>query len=106
MDLTNMNHKTRKGILKFIKDKKDDFFKIAMDTIQQLTVNTTQGPSGPPNNATAFAQLGVKADVLKGKLRPPDCPLFGTACTPDHAVGPCMVSSEGTCSAYFKYIAT
>ena len=42
-------------------------------------------------------------DVLKGKLRPPECPLFGTACTPDHAVGPCMVSSEGTCSAYFKY---
>ncbi len=42
-------------------------------------------------------------DVLKGKLRPPECPLYGTACTPDHAVGPCMVSSEGTCSAYFKY---
>ena len=41
-------------------------------------------------------------EVLKGKIRPPDCPLFGTACTPDHAVGPCMVSSEGTCSAYFK----
>jgi len=42
-------------------------------------------------------------DVLKGKLRPPDCRLFGAACTPDHPVGPCMVSSEGTCSAYFKY---
>jgi hydrogenase expression/formation protein HypD len=43
-------------------------------------------------------------DVLKGKLRPPECALFGTACTPDHPVGPCMVSSEGTCSAYFKYL--
>lgn len=43
-------------------------------------------------------------EVLKGKQRPPDCPLFGAACTPDHPVGPCMVSSEGTCAAYFKYI--
>lgn len=42
-------------------------------------------------------------EILKGKQRPPDCSLFGTACTPDHPVGPCMVSSEGTCSAYFKY---
>jgi hydrogenase expression/formation protein HypD len=42
-------------------------------------------------------------DVLKGKLRPPQCPLFGKVCSPDHPVGPCMVSVEGTCSAYFKY---
>jgi hydrogenase expression/formation protein HypD len=42
-------------------------------------------------------------EVLKGKLRPPECPLFGRACTPDQPVGPCMVSAEGTCSAYFKY---
>jgi len=43
-------------------------------------------------------------EVLKGKQRPPDCALFATACTPDHPVGPCMVSSEGTCAAYFKYL--
>lgn len=43
-------------------------------------------------------------EVLKGKQRPPDCALFGAACTPDHPVGPCMVSSEGTCAAYFKYL--
>lgn len=42
-------------------------------------------------------------DVLKGMIAPTDCPLFGTACTPDDPVGPCMVSSEGTCAAYFKY---
>lgn len=42
-------------------------------------------------------------EILKGKLRPADCPLFGGTCTPDHPVGPCMVSSEGTCSAEFKY---
>jgi hydrogenase expression/formation protein HypD len=42
-------------------------------------------------------------DVIKGKSKPIDCPLFSTACTTDHPVGPCMVSSEGTCSAYYKY---
>ncbi len=42
-------------------------------------------------------------EVLKGKLTPPGCPLFGRACTPARPVGPCMVSTEGSCAAYFKY---
>lgn len=46
----------------------------------------------------------ICGDVIKGKSIPPDCPLFGTACVPEHAVGPCMVSSEGTCAAYYKYL--
>ncbi len=42
-------------------------------------------------------------EVLRGLAKPPDCELFGKACTPDSAVGPCMVSSEGACAAYYKY---
>ncbi|WP_299393174.1 hydrogenase formation protein HypD [uncultured Desulfovibrio sp.] len=42
-------------------------------------------------------------DVLRGRLAPPQCPLFGKACTPAKPVGPCMVSTEGSCAAYFKY---
>jgi hydrogenase expression/formation protein HypD len=42
-------------------------------------------------------------DILKGRLLPPDCPLYGTACTPLQPVGPCMVSNEGTCAAYYCY---
>ncbi|MFH1027553.1 MAG: hydrogenase formation protein HypD [Pseudomonadota bacterium] len=42
-------------------------------------------------------------EVLKGKLSPFDCPLFDTACTPEAPVGACMVSSEGTCAAAYKY---
>ncbi len=42
-------------------------------------------------------------DVLKGIRIPTDCPLFGTACTPDNPVGACMVSTEGSCAAYYKY---
>ena len=41
--------------------------------------------------------------VLQGRIRPSECPLFGKACTPEHPVGACMVSSEGACSAFFKY---
>ena len=40
-------------------------------------------------------------EILKGMIAPPECPLFGKACTPDNPVGPCMVSHEGTCSAYY-----
>ncbi len=42
-------------------------------------------------------------DVIQGKLQPPSCALFGKGCTPAQPVGPCMVSSEGTCAAWYKY---
>jgi hydrogenase expression/formation protein HypD len=41
--------------------------------------------------------------VIAGEAVPYDCPLFGKRCTPDDPVGPCMVSSEGTCAAYLRY---
>ena len=42
-------------------------------------------------------------DILQGKCTPPQCPLFGTVCTPEQPVGACMVSHEGACSAYYTY---
>jgi hydrogenase expression/formation protein HypD len=42
-------------------------------------------------------------EILKGKVAPFDCPLFGTSCTPEAPVGACMVSSEGSCAAAYKY---
>lgn len=42
-------------------------------------------------------------DILKGKKTPLDCRLFRTVCTPEDPVGSCMVSTEGTCAAYYKY---
>jgi hydrogenase expression/formation protein HypD len=42
-------------------------------------------------------------EILRGKLSPFDCPLFGGVCTPETPVGACMVSSEGTCAAAYKY---
>ncbi|MGA8028790.1 MAG: hydrogenase formation protein HypD [Bryobacteraceae bacterium] len=46
------------------------------------------------------AQCG---EVLKGVLKPVECKLFGKECTPEHPVGALMVSSEGSCAAYFNY---
>ena len=45
----------------------------------------------------------ICGDILRGIKTPPDCQLFGNACIPQYPVGPCMVSSEGTCSAYYNY---
>ena len=42
-------------------------------------------------------------EVLRGAVRPTDCTLFAKACVPTHAVGPCMVSVEGVCAAWYKY---
>ena len=42
-------------------------------------------------------------DVLKGKILPDECPLFGNGCVSEEPYGPCMVSSEGTCAAYYRY---
>ena len=41
--------------------------------------------------------------VLRGIIPPSECPLFRKVCTPENPVGPCMVSSEGSCAAYFRY---
>ncbi|MEM2390573.1 MAG: hydrogenase formation protein HypD [Candidatus Korarchaeota archaeon] len=43
------------------------------------------------------------AEVTLGLAKPTDCKYFGKACTPEHPIGPCMVSSEGACSIWFKY---
>jgi hydrogenase expression/formation protein HypD len=43
------------------------------------------------------------ARVLQGRLEPEGCPLFGRACTPESPIGPCMVSSEGSCAAAFRF---
>ncbi|RMF80765.1 MAG: hydrogenase formation protein HypD [Nitrospirae bacterium] len=42
-------------------------------------------------------------EVLKGVIEPPECPLFAAGCTPERPVGACMVSSEGTCAAWYRH---
>jgi hydrogenase expression/formation protein HypD len=54
----------------------------------------------PDNREPAGCRCG---DVITGRCTPAECKLFGGVCTPIQPVGPCMVSSEGTCQAWFKY---
>ena len=42
-------------------------------------------------------------EILRGVIIPPECPQFGKVCHPENPLGPCMVSSEGTCAAYYRY---
>jgi hydrogenase expression/formation protein HypD len=48
-------------------------------------------------------KLCICGDILRGIAKPTECTIFGTACKPSSPVGSCMVSSEGACSAYYKY---
>jgi hydrogenase expression/formation protein HypD len=57
----------------------------------------------PPLSDGAEPELCSCGDILRGVKIPTECALFGTGCTPDSPVGPCMVSTEGSCAAYFKY---
>lgn len=52
----------------------------------------------------AAHQRGCRCgEVLRGLIEPPECALFRTVCTPARPVGPCMVSAEGSCAAYYRY---
>jgi hydrogenase expression/formation protein HypD len=64
------------------------------DAVQRFHLERPEVPD------PAACQCG---SVLKGIVSPPECKLFGKACTPERPVGACMVSSEGSCAAYYKY---
>lgn len=55
-------------------------------------------PPAPPKKSGCRC-----GEVLRGKITPKECKLFGTICVPEHAAGPCMVSAEGVCAAWHKY---
>ena len=54
----------------------------------------------PPTREPAGCCCG---EILKGISQPPDCPLFAKKCLPTSPLGPCMVSNEGTCAAWYRY---
>ncbi len=56
-----------------------------------------------PNEKIDDHKLCICGEILKGKAKPQDCKVFGTACKPSSPLGSCMVSSEGACAAYYKY---
>jgi hydrogenase expression/formation protein HypD len=65
-----------------------------LDAERRFAVEAVGGPESPE------CCSGV---VLQGLLKPPECPAFGTRCTPDTPLGATMVSAEGACAAYYRY---
>jgi hydrogenase expression/formation protein HypD len=66
----------------------------AFDAVQRFGLNVVPVPE----------PIGCACgQILTGLKTPPECALFRTRCTPLNPVGPCMVSSEGTCAAYYRY---
>ena len=57
-------------------------------------------PVPPPTVEPKGCQCG---DILRGVISPHDCRLFGRTCSPENPIGPCMVSSEGSCAAWYRY---
>jgi hydrogenase expression/formation protein HypD len=58
---------------------------------------------GVPGVRVADPKACQCGEVLKGVLKPWECKVFGTACTPETPIGTCMVSPEGACAAYYNY---
>jgi hydrogenase expression/formation protein HypD len=71
---------------------RDEF--VAFDAERRFGVGEIEARESPDCIAGA---------VLRGHKKPRDCPQFGSGCTPEHPLGAPMVSSEGACSAYFRY---
>jgi len=70
------------------------------DQYKQFDITNRLNLTIPPSREPGGCRCG---DILRSICSPPDCPLFGRACTPASPIGPCMVSSEGTCAAWHKY---
>ncbi len=58
---------------------------------------------GPADGQATDSGVCIAGDILRGLKKPPDCSAFGRQCTPEEPLGVTMVSSEGACSAYYRY---
>ena len=65
--------------------------------------STPSCASSVPGVRVADPKACQCGEVLKGVIKPWECKVFGTACTPERPIGTCMVSSEGACAAYYNY---
>ena len=66
----------------------------AYDAAQRFILKKTSAPS---------VTECISGSIMRGVKKPPDCPAFGTRCSPEHPLGAPMVSSEGACAAYYRY---
>ncbi len=98
------------GIIEKVYDRSDALWRgLGRIPMSGLEIKDTYSAFDTEKKLPAQAPPAVEhggcrcGDLLRGLIIPPQCPLFGKTCTPENAVGPCMVSSEGPCSAYYRY---
>ena len=87
--------------------------RVARPRLDRAAARSSCGPSWPggtPRLASSCRAARVEdpkacqcGEVLVGAIKPWECKVFGTACTPERPIGTCMVSSEGACAAYYNY---
>ena len=70
---------------------------------RRTPTSTRSSASTVPGVRVADPKACQCGEVLKGVIKPWECKVFGTACTPERPIGTCMVSSEGACAAYYNY---
>ncbi len=75
----------------------------APDSRASTPRGTRRGVFSVPGVRVTDPKAAQCGEVLKGVLKPAQCKLFGKECTPEHPVGALMVSSEGSCAAYYNY---
>ena len=75
----------------------------ALKLSERLRGPRRRAPLRGPGVRVADPKACQCGEVLKGVIKPWECKVFGTACTPEHAIGTCMVSPEGACAAYYNY---
>jgi hydrogenase expression/formation protein HypD len=68
-----------------------------------LGLKSAESRVGVAGRAVEESQVCISGLVLQGVKKPPDCPAFASACTPEHPLGATMVSTEGACAAYYRY---
>lgn len=106
----NEGNKTSRDIISEIFDVRDDYWRglgiingsglRLKETYNGFDIEKLYPFTLEDKNSSNGCQCG---EVLKGKIKPTECRLFGTVCSPENPIGPCMVSAEGGCAAYYKY---
>ena len=74
-----------------------------LDLREEYSAHDAKRVFCPPVSYHKEPEFCSCGDVLRGVKIPPECPMFGAGCTPDAPVGACMVSTEGSCAAYYRY---
>ena len=91
---------TVRGCVQRLQTLSSEMMRVKQEVFAEFDAVKRFAPDVEPTQDPKGCRCG---DVLRGVMAPNECPLFRAVCTPENPVGPCMVSSEGSCAAYFRF---